>query len=62
MIKEYGQIMSKIYHWTKCLEDEVDEQFNQANKKTFYSDFNAFMDKYNEKMNGNPEKHYTYLE
>lgn len=59
---EYGQIMSKIYHWTKYLEDEVDELINEANKKTFYSDFNAFMDKHYEKMNGKPEKYYTYLE
>ena len=54
--------MSKIYHWTKYLEDEVDEPFNRAINKKFYSDFNAFMDKHYEKMNGNPEKHYTYLE
>ncbi len=59
---EYGQIMSKIYHWTKYLEDEVDETFNQANKKSFYSDFNAFMDKHYEKMLAKPIKHYTYLE
>jgi len=59
---EYGQIMSKIYHWTKYLEDEVDETFNQANKKSFYSDFNAFMDKQYEKMLAKQIKHYTYLE
>ena len=57
---EYGQIMSKIYHWTKYLEDEIDEKLTQY--PAFYSKFNTYMKKNEPKMLFNPMKYYTYAE
>lgn len=59
---EYGQIMSKIYHWTKYMEDEIDSKSKQDNKKSFYSNFNSYMNKNADKMLFMPTKYYTYAE
>lgn len=55
---EYGQIMSKIYQWTKYLENL--ECSN--NKKMFYSDFNKYMKQNSKRMLFKPTKYYTYSE
>ncbi len=59
---EYGQIMNKIYHWTKYLEDEIDKKYSKENHPTFYSEFNAYMSKANQKILFKPTKYYTYAE
>lgn len=56
---EYGQIMSKIYSWTKYLEDENGKR-DIENK--FYTEFNAYMKKNWNKMLLMPTKYYTYAE
>ena len=59
---EYGQIISKIYHWTKCLEDENGKQSTKDQYHSFYSNFNAYMKKNETKMVFKPTKYYTYAE
>jgi len=55
---EYGQMMSKIYQWTKYLEDIG----SNTNNKSFYSNFNIFMKKNHTKLLFAPHKYYTYAE
>ncbi|MGV8879206.1 MAG: hypothetical protein ACOH2A_09260 [Sphingobacteriaceae bacterium] len=59
---EYGQIMSKIYHWTKYLEDQTEKQSMKEEYPIFYSNFNAYMKKNDLKMLFKPTKYYTYAE
>jgi hypothetical protein len=56
---EYGQIMSKIYQWTKYLEKEVDKKDKYP---AFYLNFNSFMKNNESKMLFKPTKYYTYAE
>lgn len=58
---EYGQIINKIYNWTKYLEDEIDSK-NKLEKNSFYSNFNKYMNKNADKMLFMPIKYYTYAE
>lgn len=53
---EYGQIMSKIFQWTRYLEMKDD------NAEQMYKDFNIFMKKYEKKMYNKPTKYYVYCE
>ncbi|RYH72144.1 hypothetical protein EVU94_13835 [Flavobacteriaceae bacterium 144Ye] len=55
---EYGQIMNKLYQWTKYLE-EID---TKKDNKQFYSQFNKFMKKNWNDMLFKPTKYYTYAE
>jgi len=60
---EYGQIMNKIYHLTKYLEDEIDKKESKDKKHpAFYADFNTYMSKADQKMLFKPTKYYTYVE
>lgn len=59
---EYGQIMSKVYSWTKYLEDEVGNKTPSNGQQAFYTDFNTFMKLNSEKMLFKPTKYYTYAE
>lgn len=59
---EYGQIMSKVYQWTKYLENEIDQNPFKNNYLTFYSEFNSYMKKNEKKMLFKPTKYYTYAE
>lgn len=56
---EYGQIMSKIYSWTKYLEEHTDEPRQNI---AFYSSFNSFMNRNWKGLLNMPTKHYTYAE
>jgi hypothetical protein len=53
---EYGQIMGKIYGWTKYLEEKVDIN----GEIEFYIEFNKFMKNNLDKMEKFPIKYYTY--
>lgn len=55
---EYGQIMMKIHSWTKYLQGLEPEK----KRKSFYSDFNSYMDKNWQKMLNEPTKTYVYAE
>ncbi len=57
---EYGQIMSKIYQWTKYLEDEIEKDENKD--KAFYKDFNFYMKNNESRLIWKPCKYYTYAE
>lgn len=57
---EYGQIMTKIYSWTKYLEDNIDA--NNDIGINFYSKFNLYMKVNSNKMLYMPTKYYTYAE
>jgi hypothetical protein len=59
---EYGQIMSKIYNWTKYLDDEIDKKETKDKYPTFYAEFNAYMRKSEQKMLFKSTKYYTYAE
>ena len=59
---EYGQIMNKIYGWTKYLSDEARKQKNYKEGNEFYLEFNKFMEKNWNKMLFMPTKYYTYAE
>lgn len=59
---EYGQIMYKIYQWTKYLEDVKDVEHSPEKYKAFYSNFNSYMEKNSDKMLFMPTKYYTYAE
>ena len=59
---EYGQLMEKIYQWTKYLEEETNKNSTNIKNPEFYSRFNAYMKKNEMKMLVNPIKHYTYAE
>jgi len=59
---EYGQIMWKIYEWTKYLEEETEKQSTNDKYPKFYSNFNTYMKKNQMKMLYKPTKHYTYAE
>lgn len=59
---EYGQIMSKIYQWTKYLEDKNKEQQTLERYPSFYSNFNKYMKKNESKLLFKPIKYYTYAE
>lgn len=59
---EYGQIMSKIYQWTKYLEEETERHTTKENIPEFYSNFNAYMKKNEKKMLFKSTKYYTYAE
>lgn len=59
---EYGQIMSKIYNWTKYLEEETEKQSTKDKYPAFYSKFNIFMKKNEMSMLFKPTKYYTYAE
>ncbi|RLK03088.1 hypothetical protein [Tenacibaculum discolor] len=54
---EYGQIMDKLYEWTSYL-----DKVNNDNYKSFYYEFNLFMNKNQKKLLDYPWKHYTYIE
>ncbi|MCC8360612.1 hypothetical protein [Salinimicrobium sediminilitoris] len=55
---EYGQIMIKIHSWTKYLQGLEPKD----KRKSFYSDFNSYMDKNWKKMLNEPTKTYIYAE
>ncbi|MDD4636208.1 MAG: hypothetical protein PHI48_09070 [Bacteroidales bacterium] len=57
---EYGQIMSKIYDWTRYLENETTKE--ERSQPAFYSDFNKYMKHNSKKMLFAPIKYYTYAE
>lgn len=59
---EYGQIMSKVYQWTKYFENEIEQSSANNKYPTFYSDFNSYMKKNEPKMLFKPTKYYTYAE
>lgn len=59
---EYGQIMSKIYNWTKYLQDENTKNKVSDKHSIFYANFNAFMKNNGRKMLYKPTKYYTYAE
>lgn len=59
---EYGQVMGKIYQWTKYLEEETEMQPTKDKYPQFYSDFNAYMKKNEMTILFKPTKHYTYAE
>jgi hypothetical protein len=58
---EYGQIMNKVYDWTRYLE-EIEERENKKKERSFYTDFNTYMKNNWQKMLDEPTKHYTYAE
>ncbi len=55
---EYGQIMDKIYSWTKYLEENTD----QKDHVSFYSSFNLYMKKNVQKILSTTFKYYIYAE
>lgn len=55
---EYGQIMSKLYYWTKYLE----ENNSLSRNESFYYEFNKFMKRNSENLLFSPTKYYTYAE
>jgi len=57
---EYGQIMSKIYDWTRYLENETTKE--EKSQSAFYLNFNKYMKRNCEKMLFMPSKYYTYAE
>ena len=59
---EYGQIMGKIYQWTKYLEEETEEKSQKDKYPQFYYKFNAYMKKKEISMFFKPTKYYTYAE
>ena len=59
---EYGQIMSKLYDWTKYLDEIESKEKTDNNKEKFYSQFNKFMKENWEDMLFKPTKYYTYAE
>ena len=59
---EYGQIMHKLYDWTKYLEQTENER-NKTSIPTFYQNFNAFMKgNWPKRLIYKPTKYYTYAE
>ena len=62
ILYEYGQIMSKIYQWTKYLQEETEKQSTIDKYPAFYSKFNIYMKKNVMKMLFKPTKYYTYAE
>lgn len=59
---EYGQIIGKIYQWTKYLEEETEKQSKKDKYPKFYSHFNAYMKKKEMGMLFKPTKYCTYAE
>lgn len=59
---EYGQIMTKIYQWTKYLEDNIDSKDLTDQHPTFYYNFNRFMKGAETETRYKPFKYYTYAE
>lgn len=59
---EYGQLMTKIYFWTKYLEDQFASQKGNNDFPIFYSNFNAYMKRNEIRMLFKPRKYYTYAE
>lgn len=59
---EYGQIMSKLYQWTRYLEKSESKVSSIENNEQFYTRFNKFMKKNWNRMLSKPTKYYTYLE
>lgn len=55
---EYGQIMMKIHSWTKYLENLEPKKKG----KSFYSNFNSYMDSNWQKMLNEPTKTYVYAD
>lgn len=59
---EYGQIMNKLYSWTKYLEEEAEKDKKGKSDRTFYNDFNNYMKRNWNQMLFMPTKYYTYAE
>lgn len=59
---EYGQIMSKIYQWTKYLQEETETQSTKDKYPAFYYQFNKFMKENEMTLLFKPTKYYTYAE
>ena len=59
---EYGQIMSKVYEWTKYLEVQTSGNNPESDCPNFFAGFNSYMKRNNAKMLFKPVKYYVYGE